>query len=582
MSIEENTFRVCPKLTDVTISEGVLHIGSYAFSDCINLKNVTVPDSVTSIGDHAFAVNNSSCSKLSSITIGDGVISIGDSAFYGCTALSSIILGKSVASIGHSAFSCCSALTSITIPEGVTSIGDDAFSDCNALTSITIPDSITSIGKTAFCGCSKLRSINIGRNNSSFCSIDNVLFSKDKTTILRYPTGKTDKSYNIPESVRTIAPYAFEGCSSLESITIPDSVTSIGDRAFIVCSALTSITIPEGVTTIGSLVFRRCSTLKSVTIPGSVTSIGTYPFYECSALTDIYYSGAEEQWNTINNSYAPTPENCTIHFNYKPILKLSATPGDKQITLNWSEIPGAAKYGVYSYNKSTKKYTKLDLTVTGTTYTVTGLEDDTEYTFFVQAYNNKWLAGSDESYATAKTNAGITYPVVTAKGGDKQITLSWTKVSGATKYGVYKFANNKYTKVDLVVTGTSYTVTGLEEDTEYTFFVQAYTTKWLAGSDESYAAAKTKAALTYPIVKAEGGNKSVTLTWTEVAGATKYGVYSYNAATNKYTKINLAVTDTSYTVTGLAANTSYTFFVQAYTTKWLAGGDESYATAKTE
>ena len=129
--------------------------------------------------------------------------------------------------------------------------------------------------------------------------------------------------------------------------------------------------------------------------------------------------------------------------------------------------------------------------MTGTSYTVTGLADNTEYTFFVQAYTTKWLAGADESYATATTNSGLTYPVVKAEGGDKQITLTWTEVPGAVKYGVYKFANNKYTKVDLAVTGTSYTVTGLADNTEYTFFVQAYTTKWLAGSNESYAAAKT-------------------------------------------------------------------------------------------
>ena len=141
------------------------------------------------------------------------------------------------------------------------------------------------------------------------------------------------------------------------------------------------------------------------------------------------------------------------------------------------------------------------------------------------------------------------YPIVTAVGGDRQITLTWTEVSGATKYGVYKYENGKYTKLDLNVTDTSYTVTGLDANTEYTFYVQAYTTKWLAGGEESYATASTDSAVTYPVVTAEGGDKQITLTWTEVDGAVKYGVYKY--ADGKYTKLDLNVTDTSYTVTGL-------------------------------
>ncbi len=170
----------------------------------------------------------------------------------------------------------------------VTSIGADAFYGCSSLTSITIPESVTEIGDYAFDGCSSLTSIDVASNNNNYTSIGGVLFSKDKTILIKYPGGKKDvTSYTIPEGVTKIEITAFWGCSSLTSVTIPSSVTSIGADAFWGCSSLTSITIPEGVTAIANGAFYHCSSLTSITLPESVTSIGFGAFAGCSSLTSI-------------------------------------------------------------------------------------------------------------------------------------------------------------------------------------------------------------------------------------------------------------------------------------------------------
>ena len=214
------------------------------------------------------------------------VTSIGECAFRDCTGLISVTIGNRVTSIGNWAFAGCTGLTSVTIPNSVTSIGELAFCYCTGLTSVTIPNSVTSIGDDAFSVCTGLTSINVASDNPNYCSVNGVLFNKNRTTLISYPGGKQG-AYTIPNSVTSIGNYAFFRCSSLTSIEIPNSVTSIGGYAFYNCTGLTSIEIPNSVTSIGSSAFYKCSSLTSVTIGNSVTYIGDEAFRGCSGLTSV-------------------------------------------------------------------------------------------------------------------------------------------------------------------------------------------------------------------------------------------------------------------------------------------------------
>ena len=372
-SIGDVAFYDCSGLTSITIPDSVTSIGYYAFEGCTGLKSInvasdndcfssnngvlfnkektelikypegksetsyTIPNSVTSIEDRAFA----GCRSLTSITIPDSVTSIGYGTFDGCSGLTSITIPDSVTSIGESAFSFCYSLTSVTLGNSVTSIGESAFYACKSLTSITIPNSVTSIGIYAFSGCDSLTSINVASDNDCFSGNNGVLFNKEKTELIKYPEGKSETSYTIPNSVTSIGEsafsycysltsitlgnsvtsigdWAFRVCTGLTSITIPDSVTSIGDRAFVDCRSLTSVTLGNSVTSIGGYAFAGCTGLASITIPDSVTSIGGYAFYDCSGLKDVYYAGSEAQWKAISvDDYGnDSLINATIHYNW--------------------------------------------------------------------------------------------------------------------------------------------------------------------------------------------------------------------------------------------------------------------------
>jgi len=242
----------------------ITSIGDSAFYGCASLVGIIIPDSVTSFGRSVF----STCSSLASANLGNGVTSIGEWTFFECFSLTSVNLGNSVTSIARSAFYTCPSLTSISIPSSVTSIGDGPFINCNGLTAI-----------------------NVDAANTAYSSQDGVLYNKNKTTLVRYPSGKTGSTFAIPSSVTSIGHSAFSDSASLTSIAIPNNVTRIGADAFRVYESvtrLTSVTIGSGVTSIGVFAFGRCDSLTSVTFQGTIASdYFTSDYFDSSAFGTI-------------------------------------------------------------------------------------------------------------------------------------------------------------------------------------------------------------------------------------------------------------------------------------------------------
>ena len=222
------------------------------------------------------------------IVIPEGTTKIGENMFYMCGDLTSVEIPDGVTSIGSEAFFSCVGLTNMNIPDSVTSIGDYAFATCNYLTSIKIPDSVTSIGEEAFRSCASLTNITVGENNLEYCSIDGVLFDKEITTLIQYPTGKTDATYTIPNTVKIIKASSFANCLNITNIEIPDGVTSIGNMTFYNCVNLKSIYIPISVTTISSSTRHKGA------------------FNACSTTLKIYCgaSGKQSGWGEYWNHYA--------------------------------------------------------------------------------------------------------------------------------------------------------------------------------------------------------------------------------------------------------------------------------------
>ena len=103
----------------------------------------------------------------------------------------------------------------------VTKIGDGALAGQLTVYEVCIPDSVISIGSGAFSGCANLVAISVGDANPMFSSDGGVLYNKSMSTLICYPSGKTDKIYVLPRTLSRIAEGAFAACPNLTELKYP-------------------------------------------------------------------------------------------------------------------------------------------------------------------------------------------------------------------------------------------------------------------------------------------------------------------------------------------------------------------------
>ncbi len=177
----------------------------------------------------------------------------------------------------------------------VTEIGDSAFYMCSSLIQISISKEIKIIGKDALLSCLRLQYIYVDGASKFFCSEDNVLFNKSKTSLIKYPRAKQATSYSIPKEVKFIESRAFCYCTHLSSINIPSGIVEIREGAFSDCQGLLSLSIPNSVKIIGKRAFSNCRKISKIIVPNQVERIEDSAFSLCWSLKVIEIgSGVKE------------------------------------------------------------------------------------------------------------------------------------------------------------------------------------------------------------------------------------------------------------------------------------------------
>jgi uncharacterized repeat protein (TIGR02543 family) len=190
-----------------------------AFSHKYDIQQIIIPDTVEVIDDYAFE----SCRGLITIFIPSTVRTIGKQAFSDCQNLHSINVSPDnqyYASYDGTLFN--KRFTTLlqcpngkegnyTVPSTVEKINDRAFIHCSKLTSINISKNVKNIGNGVFGGTDMLQLINVDSNNSNYSSVDGILYDKKLSTIIYYPSGKTDEQFTILDTVKHIKNSCYTG-----------------------------------------------------------------------------------------------------------------------------------------------------------------------------------------------------------------------------------------------------------------------------------------------------------------------------------------------------------------------------------
>ncbi|MBV7505096.1 S8 family serine peptidase [Bacillus sp. sid0103] len=295
-----------------------------------------------------------------------------------------------------------------------------------------------------------------------------------------------------------------------------------------------------------------------------------------------FVDGSEEFFKDTNTDHFEM-----ISFSKEVSTKLDLEPGNNTFTLELVDIAGNKTtkevnifrgYQVKFYNGST--LVKQADVVKDSKVAAPAAPTKSGYTFFgwykdasfkIKFDFNAPIVADTNVYARFVKNPSTPTSVKVASSDYNKLTVSWTKVTGASGYEVYRATSKSgaYSKVATVSGSTaSYANSGLITGKTYYYKVVAYTTvegKKLVSPNSSIVSAKPGLKTPTSVKADKASSTSIKVSWSKVSGASGYEVYRATSKSGSYTKVT-TTTSGSYTNSKLTKGKTYYYKVRAYRT----------------
>jgi hypothetical protein len=387
-----------------------------------------------------------------------------------------------------------------------------------------------------------LSSFNVGGITYNVTSIgESAFFSKSNIT-----------SVSIPSGIETIVADVFNGCTNLTSVSLPNTLVEIGPFSFYGCTSLTNISFPSSLQVIGEYCFANCTSLTSISIPSTLQVLGDYAFDGCTGITSITDYNGNTGLYQFSNIYIGQEITLTVDhsqpltWTIPEMSKLVFAPGSNVTIIN-----GNAQFGigtlkslvipntVTTINGGTGGYSNL---VFPPSITDLDLNPD-NYTFTSSDLQHIYFSGTINAYFPSPFN--IFY--------NKHPNNSFM---GLEKYGYF-------------VTGVDYTML----EGYFTYYIemsQAEMNTVISHIQQSSRILPNIPTISSVTVTASGTTATINFTPGASNGSSPITGYRYAISTNGGNsfgpfKTSNWTSGTSFTVSGLNANSTYHFKIMAVT-----------------
>ena len=502
-----------------------------------------------------------------------------------------------VCKIGAGAFYDCSSLEKIVIPDSVKEICWSpmygCFQKCNNLKEIYIGSGFEKslFDMYTLSGCNSLEKIVFSEDNNYYCSIDGVPFDKSKTSICRYPAGKKDKEYTIPDTVSELSMAdEFFYNENLKTIVIPKSVKSIGEYTFgtvdsfpitikgykgtaaeeyakengfkfIEISDPTSVSLNK--TSLALEIGRTYTLIKTVSPSNAVTSYTWRSSNTSVATVDsngkVTAKKAGTATITVKTSNGKTATcKVTVNLPAPQITGLSNTTGG--IKISWNKVDGA--YGYRLYYKPVSGGWKRFKDTTATSFTDSGVVPNKTETYTIRCIdkNGNTISGFNSTGWSKKyTPVAPTISKLDITTGG--IKISWNKIAGVYGYRLYYKTSSGGWKRFKDTTATSFTDSGVSPNRTETYTIRCIDKNGNTISGfNSTGWSKKYTPVAPTISKLDITTGGIKISWNKIAGVYGYRLY-YKTSSGGWKRFK-DTTATSFTDSGVSPNRTETYTIR--------------------
>ncbi len=266
-----------------------------------------------------------------------------------------------------------------------------------------------------------------------------------------------------------------------------------------------------------------------------------------SSATYSKFSKAQQITYTVSSLAVPT------------MTLTSADSG--QPVISWSKVNGAAQYEIYRSTDGVK-FSIIRRTA-ALAYTDTSAAAGTTYYYKVRAMSGSMYSDFCAAQTIKYAITSLTAPTMTLTSGDSgQPVISWSKVSGAAQYEIFRSTDGSKFSIIRRTAALSYTDTSAAAGTTYYYQVRAINgdvkSDFCAAQSIQYAIGSLTAP-TMTLTSAAGGQPVIS--WSKVNGAAQYEIFRSTDG-SKFSIIRRTAA-LSYTDTSAAAGTTYYYQVRA-------------------